>query len=123
MIISKANLQHTGECKPLRLQQVIQRSRSGAYVKNISDVSLFTLCMMFNKNEGKVLSSVVKQVLSTQFLVNKNVTYRHLYWMKKKIKTLLHRMNDCETFKDFKKITRHLNYIHELMTYHYQMII
>ena len=65
-IISKASLWHTGECKPSRLQQVMQRSRSGVYVKNISDVSLFTLCTML-KDEGKVSSSMVKQILSTQF--------------------------------------------------------
>ena len=103
VIISKANLQHTGECKPSRLQQVMQRSRSGAYVKNISDVSLFTLCMML-KDEGKVPSSMVKQILSTQFPANKNVTNRHVYWMKNRIKALLPRMNDCDTFQDFKSI-------------------
>ena len=72
-IIPKANVQHTGERKPSRLQQVMQRSRSGAYVKNISDDSLFTLCMML-QDEGKVPSSMVKQILSTQFLINQNVT-------------------------------------------------
>ena len=46
VIISKANLNHTGQCSPSRMQQVMQRSRSGAYVKNMSNVSLFTLCSM-----------------------------------------------------------------------------
>ena len=103
VIISKANVEHTGECQPSRLQQVMQRSRSGTYVKNISDVSLFTLCMML-KDEGNVPSSMVKQILSTQFPANKNVTNRHVYWMKKRIKALLPRMNNCDTFQEFKSI-------------------
>ena len=37
VIISKANLTHTGQCSPSRLQQILKRSRSGAYVKNMSD--------------------------------------------------------------------------------------
>ena len=98
IFISKANVHHTDECKPSRFQQVMQRSRSGAYVKNTSDISLFTLCTML-KDEGKVPSSMVKQILSIQFPANKIVTNRHLYWMKKRIKTLLPRMNDCETFQ------------------------
>ena len=103
VIISKANVKHTGECKPSKLQQVMQRSRSGAYVKNISDISLFTLCMML-KDEGKVPSTIVKQILSTQFPANKNVTNRHVYWMKNRVKTLLPRMNECQTFQDFQNI-------------------
>ena len=44
VMIPKAIFQHTGDYKPSTLQQVMQRPRSGAYVKNISDISLFTLC-------------------------------------------------------------------------------
>ena len=35
VIISKANLNHTRQCSPSRIQYVMQRSRSGAYVKKI----------------------------------------------------------------------------------------
>ena len=35
IIILKENIQHTGEYKSSRLQQVMQRSRSGAYVKTL----------------------------------------------------------------------------------------
>ena len=48
-MISKANVQHTGECKPPRLQQVMQRSRSGAYVKYISG-AFFVLDEEKNQN-------------------------------------------------------------------------
>ena len=58
VIISKANLIHTGQCTPSRMQLVMQRSRSGAYVKNMSDVSLFTLCSMLKGGEGSPLPSL-----------------------------------------------------------------
>ena len=38
----------------------MQRSRSGAYVKNISDISLFTLWTTL-KDEGKVPSLMIKK--------------------------------------------------------------
>ena len=41
VIISKANLNHTGQCSPARVQQVMQRSRSSAYVKNLMNTSLY----------------------------------------------------------------------------------
>ena len=100
VIISKANLTHTGQCSPSKLQQVMQRSRSGAYVKNMSDVSLFTICSML-KGGGKVTSSFLKQVLKSQFPSNKNVDTRHVYWMKNKIKSILPKMDGCENFNDF----------------------
>ena len=56
------------------------------------------------KDEGKVPSSMVKQILNTQFPANKNVINRHVYWTKKRIQALLPRMNDCDTFQDFKSI-------------------
>ena len=56
------------------------------------------------KDEGKVPSSMVKQILNTQFPANKNVINRDVYWTKKRIQALLPRMNDCDTFQDFKSI-------------------
>ena len=100
VIISKANLTHTGQCSPSTLQQVLQRSRSGAYVKIMSDVSLFTLFNIL-KGGGKVTSSFIKQILRSQFPANKNVTTCHVYWMKNRIKTILPRMQECDSFQDF----------------------
>ena len=57
--ISTANIEHTGDCKPSRLPQVTQSSRSGEYVKNISGVALYILCTMM-KDEGKLSSSFIK---------------------------------------------------------------
>ena len=81
----------------------MQRSRSSAYAKNIRSVSLFTLCMIL-KDEGKVPSTMIKQMLSTHFPANKNVTNRHVYWMKNRVRTLRPRMNECQTFRDFQNI-------------------
>ena len=103
IIISKANLEHTGECNPSTLQQVMQRSRSGAYVRGISDTSLYTLCTML-KDEGKLSSSFIKQILRSQFPANKNVNNRHVYWMKQRIKRILPRMHECGNFKDFQNM-------------------
>ena len=53
------------------------------------------------KDEGKLSSSFIKQVLKTQFPANKNVTNRHVYWMKNRIKTIMPRMHNCDSFNDF----------------------
>ena len=103
VIISKVHLKPTGQCSPSKLQQVLQHSRNGASVKNMSDVSLFTLCSMF-KGGGKVTSSFIKKILKSQFPANKNVTTRHVYWMKNRIKSILPRIHECENFQDFVNI-------------------
>ena len=69
VIISKANVKHTGECKPSRLQQVMQRSRSGAYVKNISDISLFTICTMLKDKTFMILRIYTKHQNYIQILM------------------------------------------------------
>ena len=99
VIISKANLKQTDQCSPSKLQQVLQRSRSGAYIENVSDFSLFTLCSML-KGGDKVTSSFIKQILKSQFLPNKNVTTRHVYWMKNRIKSILPEIHECDS-QDF----------------------
>ena len=54
------------------------------------------------KDEGKLSSSFIKQVLKTQFPVNKNVSNIHVYWMKNRIKSIMPRMHNCDNFNDFK---------------------
>ena len=78
VIISKGSFKHTGSCDPSRLQQVLQRSRSGAYVKSISDTAFFTICTMY-KDNGNVSSNVIRQILKSQFPANKNVSKAHIH--------------------------------------------
>ena len=59
--------------------------------------SLFVACY----KGGEVTSSFIKQILQSQFPANKNVTTRHVYWFKNRIKHILPKMHECENFQDF----------------------
>ena len=83
VVISKAECEHTGSCNPSTQQQIVQRSRSGDYFKKISDQSLFTLVTMYERT-GSLPSPLVREILAAQFPRNKNVTYNHVYYMKKR---------------------------------------
>ena len=54
--VSKAMLEHTGGCKPGALQHVMQKSRSGTYVSDISQLALFTLC---GSSQKRMVDSMV----------------------------------------------------------------
>ena len=43
---------------------------------------------------------MINQIVSTQFPANKNVTKKHDYWMKNRVKTLLTSIDRYQTFQD-----------------------
>ena len=61
--VSKAMLEHTGGCKPGALQHVMQKSRSGNYVSDISQLALFTLC---GSSQKRMVDSMVCMYLFEQ---------------------------------------------------------
>ena len=66
----------------LKITSSNAKSRSGAYVKNMSNMSVYTLCTIMQQ-EGKLTSLFVKYTLNSQFPANKNVTKTHVYLIKK----------------------------------------
>ena len=56
------------------------------------------------KDEGKLSSLFIKQVLKTQFPANKNVANRYVYWMKNRITSIMPRMHHCDSFNDFQDV-------------------
>ena len=103
VIISTANCQHTGDCKPSTQQQIVQRARSGEYIKSISDMALFTLCTMY-KEKMSLKSYYVKSILQSQFPTNHNVTKFHVFNMKKRIKMMIPMLERVSNFQDFPRI-------------------
>ena len=97
VIISTSNCKHTGNCKPSTQQQIIQRARSGEYIKCISDVALFTLCTIY-KEKMSLKSYYVKTILQSQFPTNHNVTKFHVFNMKKRIKMMMPLQSWGETY-------------------------
>ena len=61
-LISTADCHHTGNCNPSAQQQIIQRARSGEYVKCIRDASLYTLCTIY-KEKMSIKSYYIKSIL------------------------------------------------------------
>lgn len=100
VIISKCILEHTGTCNPSTLQQIMQRSRCGAYIKSISDTAFFTICSMYKAN-GNVSNTVIREILKSQFPANVNVTNRHVWSMKQRVKLILPKIKHCDNFHDF----------------------
>ena len=103
VIISSANCVHTGNCKPSTQQQIIQRARSGEYIKCISDVALFTLCTIY-KQKMTIKSNYVKSILQSQFPSNHNVTKFHVFNMKKRIKMMMPMLENVSNFQDFQTV-------------------
>jgi len=103
VIISSAKCEHTGTCNPSTQQQIIQRARSGEYIKCISDVALFTLCTIY-KEKMSLKSYYVKSILQSQFPSNHNVTKYHVFNMKKRIKMMMPMLENVSTFQDFQRI-------------------
>ena len=83
--INKAEYDHTGSCNPSTQQQIVQRTRSGDYIKKFSDQSLFTLVTMY-KRTGSLPIPLVREILAAQFPRNKNVSRNHVYYMKKRFR-------------------------------------
>ena len=103
VIITTAKFEHTGTCNPSTQQQIIQRARSGEYIKCISDVALFTLCTIY-KEKMSLKSYYVKSILQSQFPSNHNVTKFHVFNMKKRIKKMMPMLERVSTFQDFQRI-------------------
>ena len=103
VIISTSNCTHTGTCQPSTQQQIIQRARSGEYIKCISDVALFTLCTMY-KEKLSLKSYYVKSILQSQFPTNHNVTKFHVFNMKKRIKKMMPMLDRVSNFQDFQRV-------------------
>lgn len=103
VIISSAKCVHTGTCKPCTQQQIIQRARSGEYIKCISDVALFTLCTIY-KEKMAIKSYYIKSILQSQFPSNHNVTKFHVFNMKKRIKMMMPMLENVSNFQDFQRI-------------------
>ena len=103
VIISNSYCTHTGSCQPSTQQQIIQRERSGEYIKCISDVALFTLCTMY-KEKMSLKSYYVKSILQSQFPTNHNVTKFHVFNMKKRIKKMVPMLERVSNFQDFQRV-------------------
>ena len=103
VIITTANCQHTGNCKPSTQQQIIQRSRSGEYIKCISDIALYSMCTIY-KQKMSLKSYYVKSILQSQFPTNHNVSKFHVFNMKKRIKTMMPMLDRVSTFQDFQRV-------------------
>ena len=102
--ISKSSvLAHGGTCNPSPQQQMIQRSRSGDYVKKMSDYSFYTLCNMMQCH-GSLKSCIIKATLKEQFPANKNVTKHHVFNVKRRIQSILPLMKNVKSYNDFKSL-------------------
>ena len=55
--IVRAVTNHSGGCKPSPQQHVMQKSRSGQYIADISQLALFQLCNA--SHEGRTVNSQV----------------------------------------------------------------
>ena len=100
VIITKSSCNHTGDCQLSILQQVLQRSRSGLYVRSLNEASIHTLCTML-KNNGQISSSVIKMVIQSQFPANKSITKQNIFHLKNKLNKILPLLNGCGKFDQF----------------------
>ena len=78
------------------------RSRSGLYIKNVSETAFFTLCNML-KHNGILKSITIKNVLQPICPKNKSISKHYIFNVRLRIKRLLPRIEKCDTFESFQK--------------------
>ena len=102
--IVEAVCKHGGQCRQSPQQQIMVRSRSGLYIKNISENALFILCNMLKHNNGRLKSITIKNILQPIWPINKNISKHDIFNVKLRIRRLLPRFEKCDTFESFQKI-------------------
>ena len=123
--ITLANTIHTGGCTPSAQQHIMQKSRSGRYISDISKHALFILCNAHY--DGRTVDTVVscynwfdicfwtcyitilktktiKNVVGRQLPANKRLTSQDVYNIKMKVEGLIPHMNDCYDYKAFQEV-------------------
>ena len=63
--IMEASVEHTGGCKPCPQQHMMQKSRSGKYISDISQQALYTLCNA--SYDGRTVDTQVRRILPIIF--------------------------------------------------------
>jgi hypothetical protein len=58
--IMEASVEHTGGCKPCPQQHMMQKSRSGKYISDISQQALYTLCNA--SYDGRTVDTQVRRI-------------------------------------------------------------
>jgi len=100
--IVTAVCEHGGQCKPSPQQQIMVRSRSGLYIKNVSETAFFTLCNML-KHNGKLKTHTIKNILQPIWPKNKNISKHDIFNVRLRIRRLLPKIEKCDTFESFQK--------------------
>ena len=94
--------EHGGQCKPSPQQQIMVRSRSGLYIKNVSETACFPLCNMLKHNR-KLKTITIKKILQPIWPRNKNISKNDIFNVRLRIKRLLPKIEKCDTFESFQK--------------------
>ena len=77
--IVEAVCEHGGQCRPSPQQQIMVRSRSGLYIKNVSENAIFILCNMLKHNNGRLKSVTIKNILQPIWPINKNISKHDIF--------------------------------------------
>ena len=101
-----ANIEKTA--KPSTQQQIFQCAYGGEYIKYICDVPLFTLYAIY-KGEVPLKSYYVNSILHSQFPTNRNMTYVHVFHMKKRIRIMMIMLDGVPNFQYFQQVFRTTN--------------
>ena len=69
----------------------------------MSSFSYYQLCNTM-QNTGSLKSSYIKEVLKQQFPSNKNVTFAHVFNTRRKVKSMLPKLSNIESFTEFQSL-------------------
>ena len=74
VMIKKACCIHAGLCHLSTQQQIVTHSRSGLHVKNMNEMTFFTLCNVMKHNNGVLNCDTIKSIVSPIWPTNKNMS-------------------------------------------------
>ena len=112
--IVTAVCEHRGQCKPSPQQQIMVRSRSGLYIKNVSKTACFPLCNMLKHNR-KLKTIMIKNILQPIWPRNKNISKNDIFNVRLRIKHLLPKIENVIHLNLFKRVSILLYYLWDLM--------
>ena len=112
--IVTAVCEHGGQCKPSPQQRIMVRSRSGLYLKIVSETACFTVCNMLKQN-GKLKTITSKNILQPIWPRNKNISKNDIFNVRLRIKRLLPKIENVIHLNLFKRVSILLYYLWDLM--------
>ncbi|KAK1748651.1 hypothetical protein QTG54_000590 [Skeletonema marinoi] len=104
VMIRNANCEHGGSCMPGKQNLIAATQRAGGYLNELPDITMFTLCNLFEQ-DGKLSTSLIKKVVGPVWPKNKVFTKNNVFNIRVRVKRSLAAFKSANgDYEDFKQM-------------------